>query len=387
MSAEIISPSASDISLFHRPYGPRLHRDEEALAPQPFVSPNPPLPADAPAEFDSAEGATKYLLSLNRKPAAEGAREATAANELPVEGNAASEKAPGENVEKDPAEKSPVERPRSWSKDDDDDWNALPRERQEKIAASERAREADINQRITKAAETTKAYEAKAAQADQATARHMQALVNQNNQQFSNIKSQDDVDFLESEAVRLSQTPGQTELAAQYLAYLSAWRGHQQKMAQVKAELDQAEGQKAQKQETEWNNHVHAENEKAAELIPEIADKEKRPAFYKRALDRLTELKFSKEEIADLATGKQKLSIHDHRLQILLSSDFKLTDIQKAKIVAAKPNLPPVQRPGTASSRGEQQSDNVKALNSKLTNSGDIRDAVALYAARKSARR
>jgi hypothetical protein len=44
-----------------------------------------------------------------------------------------------------PAEKlPPIARPRSWSKDDEDDWQALPRARQEKIAAREAVRSAEI---------------------------------------------------------------------------------------------------------------------------------------------------------------------------------------------------------------------------------------------------
>jgi hypothetical protein len=39
---------------------------------------------------------------------------------------------------------APIERPRSWSKDDEDDWKALPRARQQKIAAREQARDLEM---------------------------------------------------------------------------------------------------------------------------------------------------------------------------------------------------------------------------------------------------
>jgi terminase large subunit-like protein len=61
--------------------------------------------------------------------------------------------------------------------------------------------------------------------------------------------------------------------------------------------------------------------------------------------------------------------------------------MMKAKdMVAAKP-LPPVQRPGMARSPAERDSADLRTLNAKLSSSGDIRDAVALYNARKSSRR
>ncbi|HZY13233.1 MAG TPA: phage terminase large subunit [Beijerinckiaceae bacterium] len=59
----------------------------------------------------------------------------------------------------------------------------------------------------------------------------------------------------------------------------------------------------------------------------------------------------------------------------------------KAKdAVAARP-VPPVQRPGTARSSAERGHADLRTLTARLSNSGDIKDAVALYHARKSNRR
>jgi hypothetical protein len=54
--------------------------------------------------------------------------------------------------------------------------------------------------------------------------------------------------------------------------------------------------------------------------------------------------------------------------------------------VAAKP-LPPVQRPGMARTPAEREHADLRTLNARLSSSGDIKDAVALYHARKSGRR
>jgi hypothetical protein len=54
--------------------------------------------------------------------------------------------------------------------------------------------------------------------------------------------------------------------------------------------------------------------------------------------------------------------------------------------VAARP-VPPVQRPGMARTPTERQNADLRTLNARLSNSGDIKDAVALYHARKSNRR
>jgi hypothetical protein len=61
--------------------------------------------------------------------------------------------------------------------------------------------------------------------------------------------------------------------------------------------------------------------------------------------------------------------------------------MMKAKdAVSARP-VPPVQRPGMARTPAEREHTDLRTLNARLSNSGDIKDAVALYRARKSNRR
>ncbi len=59
----------------------------------------------------------------------------------------------------------------------------------------------------------------------------------------------------------------------------------------------------------------------------------------------------------------------------------------KTRDVASAKALPSVQRPGMARSASERNNADLRALSTKLSNSGDIKDAVALYNARKSSRR
>ena len=60
--------------------------------------------------------------------------------------------------------------------------------------------------------------------------------------------------------------------------------------------------------------------------------------------------------------------------------------LMKAKQAAAAKPLPPVQRPGTARNAAEREHAELRTLNARLSSTGDIRDAVALYHARKSGR-
>jgi len=61
--------------------------------------------------------------------------------------------------------------------------------------------------------------------------------------------------------------------------------------------------------------------------------------------------------------------------------------MMKAKDAATAKPVPPVQRPGTARSPAEREHADLRTLNARLTSSGNIKDAVALYNARKSSKR
>ena len=59
----------------------------------------------------------------------------------------------------------------------------------------------------------------------------------------------------------------------------------------------------------------------------------------------------------------------------------------RARDAAASKAVPPVQRPGMARTPAERNHADLRTLSAKLSSSGDIKDAVALYNARKSNRR
>lgn len=59
----------------------------------------------------------------------------------------------------------------------------------------------------------------------------------------------------------------------------------------------------------------------------------------------------------------------------------------KARDAAAARPVPPVQRPGIARTPAEREHADLRTLNARLSSSGDIKDAVALYRAKRSSRR
>jgi hypothetical protein len=344
--------------------------------------PSVALPADAPESFDSPNAAAAYFTSLREKPdkeqPAESAPEATAEPEL-AEANADPETAPSEEPnEIEPEELPPIDPPRSWTQAEKERFQSLPRETQEYLHTREQEREREFRRSQNDIAEQRKAIEAERSKAEQVRQQYeaqlpalMQELQSAQQATFSDIKTLDDVVKLQNEDPFRFQ----------------AWQVQQMRLQAANAENERVKGEKSKAEQAQWTQHVQKENELAAEYIPELADKTKGPALTQRAAERLNELGFKSEELAKLASGQEKLSLYDHRIQRLIFSDLKLSDIQSAtKAVAAKP-LPPVQKPGISKPAGSSVSEREQVLTRQLNETGDLRIAQELYALQSSRRK
>lgn len=419
MTSPMNSTAIGHVSAMVRPFGaPRMHMDEFAAGGGDGGGGDPgPVVRQAPADTGamSISDAARALSAARRKPeptpavaaepaadepADDGADPATAALELSDEGDAAAgaDQPTGETDGiADPPEKAPLPLPRSWTKEQAEHWNALPRATQEYLADRDSKTSAEVRRVQNEAAEKTKALTAKETAAEEVRSQYeskiksvVDVLEKEQLREFPDIRSQADLDKLSSDFVRLTAEAaalwetdplagGQRQAqAGQIQAKLSSWNIHQSKLVAATNELAQAETRQTQAKKESWNTHVQNENKLAAEKIPELADKVKGPALRTRAVERLAELGFTNDELNKMASGDEKISIHDHRLQQLINSDLRLAEILKApKAIAEKP-VPPVLRPGTPAPRGSANSEQLKALTNKLNNSGSLKDAVAL---------
>ncbi|MCK1387377.1 hypothetical protein [Bradyrhizobium sp. 21] len=61
--------------------------------------------------------------------------------------------------------------------------------------------------------------------------------------------------------------------------------------------------------------------------------------------------------------------------------------MMKARDAVTAKSMPPVQRPGTAARRGEGEQHDLRTLSARLSSSGELKDAVALYQAKRTGRR
>jgi len=281
--------------------------------------------------------------------------------------------------EAEPAELPPIEPPRSWTKEDKEEFASYPREAQEKIARREQERERTFRQSQNEAAEQRKAIEAKAQDAEKVRQEYearlpvlLQTLQETQAGQFADIKTQADV-------VKLAQ-----EDPFRYLQ----WDAHQKQVAALNAELNGAQERQQREWQNKWAEFALREDKLIAEKIPELADPAQRTKVQESALSYLKDTGFSESELGSAWNGQASLSLRDHRVQSMIRDAVKFREGQEnaKKAIAAKP-LPPVQRPGVAAPKGAADTQNVQNLSRKLDQSGNLKDAAALLIAKRRAAR
>ena len=425
--------SASHISMMHSPYGPRIHMDENAPSAPPATVERV-APSDTPAALSVAQAA-RTLASLRRKPAAsdapaagnsgstpasedagaagdsagtnneaaESAEQATAANteSTSQEGDAARSEATatGENQteEKTPApEKAPPRPlPRSWTKDQNDNWAKLDPAVQDFLLEQDRKASEAVRRSQNEAAEKAKALTAKEQAAEQARTDFenrakaaLNVLLRDQQRDFPDVRNMDDV-------LKMSK-----EDPYRYLQ----WQAHQQELQAQAAQVQEAERRSAEAAQAKRTNYFTEQTARLKELVPDFADEAKFAAARNRALPLLEEYGFSGDQLQKWAAtdagfeilqsaGFQKL-VADTLAARDRDAKFKATEAKRAaeeakrkeelkkKVVPAA--VPPVQRPGTPATPGDTASVHINTLSKNLSQTGSLKDGLALLRARRA---
>lgn len=277
--------------------------------------------------------------------------------------------------EEDPAGEPPIDPPRSLSKEDQKAFQDLPRTLQQRWAAIERSRELEVRRLQNDAADQRKAIEAKEAAAEKARQSYEAALPALQNtelqalmREFADIKSDEDL-------AKLAQSNPQ-----RYLKF-DAQLKKVQRISQAANALNQ---QKQAEEAKAWEKFTADEDAKFFEAAPEFSDPTTGPQLQNEALSLLKERGFSEDELTRYFHGAEKISVRDHRVQLLVRDAVKYRAAQKAaKEAKAKPQTP-VTRPGVAPAKGAQKAAAVQELQTKLARSGKVTDAVAFLKAKRA---
>jgi hypothetical protein len=260
---------------------------------------------------------------------------------------------------------------------------------QQKIVAREQERDSGTRRSQNEAAEARKAAQAQVAQAEQTRQQYegklksvVEVLEKEQLRDFPEIRSVADLEKMSTDMMRLVETDPLESLKLQ--ARLRAWDTHQQKLAAAHQDLKQADERKVQTARSDWMKFVQEENAKAAEHIPDLADKAKAADLTNKAATKLRDVGFTDEELQGFEKG-EKVSLFDHRVQRLLFDAVRYTVAKVAPKPVAKV-VPPVQRPGVTQPRSSEASVRIQTLDKQFNNSGKVDDAVALLLARRNAR-
>lgn len=281
-----------------------------------------------------------------------------------------------QTVTTDPPDSAPIEPPRSWTKEDKDEFLTYPREAQEKIARREQDRETALRRGQNDNAEQRKAVEAERTQLEQARKQYEEALpvlltTLQQQGEFSDIKSLDDV----------------KRLARDDWPRYASWDAQQKQIAAVQQELKTSQERQTQDFQTKWAQFAKDEDAKFIEVAPEMADKDKASKIANGSISLLKEIGFSEADLGKLWNGEASLSLRDHRAQLLIREAFLYRQAKAAIPKASVKTVPQVQRPGVAQPRNADADSTIAARDKDFDAKPDWKNAAKLLIAQRAARR
>jgi len=266
----------------------------------------------------------------------------------PQAGEAASpEASPGETQEADPVavELPPIEPPRSWKKEYKAAFEALPRNVQEQVAESERAREADFLRRQNEVAERQKAFDVELSQMQQVRQQYEHGLqsalqMTLANNEFADIRSMEDVE----------------QLARDDWPRWVRYQTHQQKVGMLQQQIAEVKESNRREYLSSWNNFANEQDQLFSEKYPDA--QAQRDAAYSY----LQDAGFRPEEIAQSWNTPMW---RDHRMQGVILDAVKYRQAKAKADAAAKAKLPEVVKPGVAAPKANPFKDEIARLESK----------------------
>lgn len=329
-------------------------------------------PNGAGESFSVSEAAALLNAPAPEKPKDQPQAAEGAAQELPAEtpDDGAGEAQPtGETEAQGEAGSPPIAAPKFWTDAEKTAFANLPRELQETIAAHERKRGTEIDKRLSEIADQRKAAEAEIQKAqqsrqqyDQALPQLLQTMQQQLAGEFADIKTWPDVERMQTEDPLRFQR----------------WQVKTQQVQQLQAEAKTTQQRHNEEQTKRFQDYAADEAKKFQEAAPEFFDPKTRADKQAEVQAMFTDVGVSNDELKSL-WGGQPLSMHDHRVQLIIRDAARWRSAQKALKTARPVAQTPPQRPGTATDKGAAVTEKVRGLRDQLNRTGSVKDAVAVW--------
>jgi hypothetical protein len=149
-----------------------------------------------------------------------------------------------------------------------------------------------------------------------------------------------------------------------------------------------AQNEQAQRHyQQQFAEYARAEDAKAEQLMPELTNKEASKRIGEAAVNMLRNVGFSDHDVRRAYNGEATVSLRDHRVQILLAKAARYDAAMADAPEKVARNIPTVQRPGVSGSRADEfDQSQLSDLSRRLGQTGNVKDAARLVAARRANR-
>jgi hypothetical protein len=263
-----------------------------------------------------------------------------------------------------------LEPPPSWSKEARERWARLDRGIQDFLHARESTASAALAKAQNEAAAERQTLEQARQQYENVLPQVLAALQQEQTASFADIKSIEDIEKLARD---------------DWPRYL-LWDAQQKRLAAMKDQLAAVEQRQSRERDVAREKFIERELERFVEKAPELANPAERAKVQSAAIGMLHELGFSEPELREMWQGHKALSLHDHRLHLLIRDGLRFREARNAARHATAKPLPPVQRPGVGQPKGAAQEALVQNLARRLDQTGNLKDAARLLVERRRAR-
>ncbi|WP_441237482.1 hypothetical protein [Bradyrhizobium sp. 930_D9_N1_4] len=150
---------------------------------------------------------------------------------------------------------------------------------------------------------------------------------------------------------------------------------------QLRARQNEEMQRTAEASRRNFQNYAKAEDARLETMLKEEA-RDVRQAVAQEIMSSAKASGVAPEELQRLFDNEPLMRNATFQRMMYDAGKYRL--MMKARdAVTAKP-MPPVQRPGMAAGRGERDGHDLRTLSARLSSSGDLKDAVALYQARRT---
>jgi hypothetical protein len=253
-----------------------------------------------------------------------------------------------------------IEPPASWRPADHEMFRSLPPALQRRIASREQQRERAVNEALRESAAHRRSIEGERAafEAERQQLRHrLDSLIlgaqHELAAEFADIRTPADL----------------VALAQKDPARYAVLRARQDALQHAQAEQTQLHARAVEQQSAQLQTVIEQEKKALIEKRPDLRDKSVR--------DRLA--RDLKEYAVGLGYTAEQFDGNLSHVNLLVLEKAMLYDrAQRARAQAVSRNVPRVQTPGTAATRGERASDARTAKLNRLGRTGRIEDAVGL---------